>query len=106
MFTNCQRSSLEAKKAVFFLLVIGILLSLVALGFAVMLHGRTGRKTLAFSRISLWDPANNKSLIVTQAASSKRYAWRCLGLEKGRLNNATAIHGAYQDWCLPLERIF
>lgn len=78
MFADCQRSSLKAKEAVFFL-VIGILLSLVALGFAVMLHGRTGRKTLAASRISLWDPANNKSLIVTHKnllPSSMPRAWK------------------------------
>lgn len=48
---NCQPSSLKAKQAVF--LVVGILLSLVALAFAVMLYGGGWRKMFSASRISL-----------------------------------------------------
>lgn len=45
-------------------LVVRILLSLVALGFTVMLHGGGWRKMFAASRISLWDPISKKSLVV------------------------------------------
>jgi len=45
-------------------LVAGIFLSLVALGFRVTLRGGGWRKALAASRIPLWDPVNKESLAV------------------------------------------
>lgn len=55
---------LKSKESCLFL-VVGVLPSLVALGFAAMLHGGSRRKMLTASRISLWDSVNNKCLVVT-----------------------------------------
>lgn len=57
-------AQLLKSKEIYLFLVVGILLSLVALGFAVVLHGGSRRKMHTASRLSLWDSVN-KSLIVT-----------------------------------------
>lgn len=102
-WAECYRPSpqllaqlLKSKESCLFL-VVGILLSLVALGFAAMLHGGSRRKMLTASRTSLWDSVNNTCLVVThKQLLPSRMPKGAEGWEDEGWNEAIAVCAAYQ----------